>query len=288
MESIVDEGPLAVQRCIDLGLDVSYCFTLRFYAIDSGKRAYYRVGDGSSWIECPSRSPLPADPSRTTAQREHTGACTLFWVRDSTDRLDPQTTGRKDPDDDLGSLRGPLWRWRETSHAWCLDSRGVLTTAIPNFCLKWPRICPKSMWKKSPFVLIITLSLWRSPIPNTYVATQYLRWRSIQESYAAQLLAKRSVAVASGSEIGGSTSIPWSLPRQSNRNMHTRLIPLYLFLQTLPPTSWCMYHSSALPLQPLFSSLEISLRINYSSNEYELILICFSYDFQHSFYICAQ
>lgn len=123
MESIVDEGPLAVQRCIDLGLDVSYCFTLRFYAIDSGKRAYYRVGDGSSWIECPSRSPLPADPSRTTAQREHTGACTLFWVRDSTDRLDPQTTGRKDPDDDLGSLRGPLWRWRETSHVWCLDSR---------------------------------------------------------------------------------------------------------------------------------------------------------------------
>lgn len=144
------------------------------------------------------------------------------------------------------------------------------------------------MWKKSPFVLIITLSLWRSPIPNTYVATQYLRWRSIQESYAAQLLAKRSVAVASGSEIGGSTSIPWSLPRQSNRNMHTRLIPLYLFLQTLPPTSWCMYHSSALPLQPLFSSLEISLRINYSSNEYELILICSSYDFQHFFYICAQ
>ena len=132
------------------------------------------------------------------------------------------------------------------------------------------------MWKKSPFVLIITLSLWRSPIPNTYVATQYLRWRSIQESYAAQLLAKRSVAVVSGSEIGGSTSIPWSLPRQSNRNMHTRLIPLYLFLQTLPPTSWCMYHSSALPLQPSFSSLEISLRINYSSNEYELFFIWFS------------
>ena len=37
----------------------------------------------------------------------------------------------------------------------------------------WPKKWPKSMWNKCPSSLIMTLSLCRSAIPSTYVATQH-------------------------------------------------------------------------------------------------------------------
>jgi hypothetical protein len=53
--------------------------------------------------------------------------------------------------------------------------RGKVGTHLlmPYFHLKFPRKCPKSMWKSSPVLLSMMLSLWRSPIPITKVATQY-------------------------------------------------------------------------------------------------------------------
>jgi hypothetical protein len=44
---------------------------------------------------------------------------------------------------------------------------------MPYFHLKFPRKCPKSMWKSSPVRLSMMLSLCLSPMPITKVATQY-------------------------------------------------------------------------------------------------------------------
>lgn len=54
-----------------------------------------------------------------------------------------------------------------------VNTNGWRSLLIPNFSLKWPRMCPKSIWKSCPFFITIMLSEWRSAMPKTYVATQY-------------------------------------------------------------------------------------------------------------------
>mmetsp|Transcript_4715 Transcript_4715/g.16044 ORF Transcript_4715/g.16044 Transcript_4715/m.16044 type:complete len:202 (-) Transcript_4715:64-669(-) len=44
---------------------------------------------------------------------------------------------------------------------------------VPLIFLKWPRTCPKSMWKSRPSVLSMMLPLCRSAMPKTYVETQH-------------------------------------------------------------------------------------------------------------------
>ena len=52
-------------------------------------------------------------------------------------------------------------------------SRADQCVAIENgYSTQLQRRAPKSMWKSFPSRVIITLSLCRSPIPSTYVATQ--------------------------------------------------------------------------------------------------------------------
>ena len=66
----------------------------------------------------------------------------------------------------------PLWiTWTNTvGRSMGLRSRNTLIHA-KCFRLKLPITWPKSMWKSFPFGLSMMLSLWRSPMPRTNMAT---------------------------------------------------------------------------------------------------------------------
>lgn len=74
------------------------------------------------------------------------------------------------------------------------------------------------MWKRRPPLEIITLSLWRSPIPMRYVATQY----------PARLRMKRSVAAAYCASLGLFSRKKSVMGSLANAPMRREFAPPYL------------------------------------------------------------